>query len=372
MTVPSVNQIRDQIITDYEQELGQAVPILPRAFIRVWATAVSGVLVLVYRFGLWVYRQIFAPTADIEALTRIGEQYNIIRAPAQTAILEALASGIDSTVIPVGTLWQWNGVVYTQTEPATIATGSATIEIETLVAGSAGNAEDTELISLVKPVPGVDSSAQVTATIQSGEDAESIEAYRDRIILRQQQQPQGGAIPDWVAWTLEVPGVTRAVVEKPAPGDITVYALTGTDEATRQPDSGKRAEIETYISDLTRRPLNTETVSVETWTETEFDVTVTNVTPDDAQLRLDIENAIIAYLLDRFPRQYLVENNPKDRITEMDVMALCRDAGAEQAQVVIEKDSTPLPDGAYQLGVDSGIGLGEIAAPGVISVSASV
>lgn len=365
MTIPAVEEIRDQIMSDYEEKLGQTVPILPRAFIFVWATVVAGVLHLAYRFGLWIYRQIFAPTADAEALARIGSQYGLTRVPAQPAIKTIEISGNGETAIPIGTLWQYNGVVFEQTDAAeTDEFGSTTTDIQALTAGTAGNVPIGDTVTLVKPVAGIDNAATVTATVQTGEDTEELETFRDRIILRQQLPPQGGSIPDWIAWTLEVPGVIRALVTSPVAGSVVVYALVGTTVDDRKPDASKRAEIEDYISDESRRPLNIEDITVSDWTETVFDVQVTNVFPIDVSLRATIEAAIESYILSRFPRQYTIEVNPQDRITEMDILAICRDSGAEQASVAIQADTVPLIDGAYQLDA----GTGELALPGTISV----
>jgi uncharacterized phage protein gp47/JayE len=367
MTIPSVAEIRDQIMSDYEEKLGQDIPILPRAFIYVWATVVAGVLHLAYRFGMWIYRQIFATTADAEALVRIGGQYGLTRIAAQPAILTIEISGNGETAIPIGTLWQYNGIVFEQTDAAeTDEFGSTTTDIQALTAGTAGNVPIGDSVTLVKPVAGIDNSAAVTVTVQTGEDTEDLETFRDRIILRQQLPPQGGSIPDWIAWTLEVPGVIRALVTSPTAGTVTVYALVGTTEEDRKADETKRDEIEEYLSDDSRRPINIEAddITVSDWTETVFDVQVTNVFPIDVALRATIEAAIEAYLLSRFPRQYTIETNPQDRITEMDILAICRDSGAEQASVAIQADTVPLIDGAYQLDAATG----ELALPGTISV----
>ena len=44
ITVPTIAQIRNQIIADIEAKIGQTVPALPRAFFRVLATALAGVV----------------------------------------------------------------------------------------------------------------------------------------------------------------------------------------------------------------------------------------------------------------------------------------------------------------------------------------
>ena len=77
ITIPTIATIRDQIIADIESKIGQTVPVLPKAFFRVLATALAGVLALLYRFGAWIYRQIFVATADAEALALRGAEFGV-------------------------------------------------------------------------------------------------------------------------------------------------------------------------------------------------------------------------------------------------------------------------------------------------------
>lgn len=220
MTIPSTNQIRDQIIADYQSALGQTIPVMPKAFIRILASAIAGVLHLAYRFGAWIYRQIFATTADLEALQRIGGQYSVTRLPAVRAELTASVSGVAGTIIPTGTTYQTGGIVYETTDAETLdGIGSGEIELQCLTAGTLGNLPNSTVLEIVSPIAGLDSEAVVTATIVTGENAEAIEDYRDRILLKIQQKPQGGAIPDFITWTREVAGVVKVVVDRPTPGE---------------------------------------------------------------------------------------------------------------------------------------------------------
>lgn len=133
ITIPTITQIAAQIIADIETKIGQTVPTLPKAFYRVLAYAQAGVIVLQYRFAAWIYLQIFAQTADEEALVRIGEQYGIFRAPAVAAVLTVTATGANDTVIPATTLWTSNGTVYQQGAAVAIAGGTASVQVTCLM-----------------------------------------------------------------------------------------------------------------------------------------------------------------------------------------------------------------------------------------------
>lgn len=347
ITIPTVAQIRDQIITDIEAKIGQTIPTVPKAFFRVLATALAGVIALLYRFGAWVYDQIFPQTADAEALERIGGQYGILRSPAVAAKLTATATGANDEIIPPETLWQIGDVVYRQTLFAIIYGGSAVITIEALTNGTNTNQDVGTELTLVTPIAGVDNVATVLTTVITGEDQEPIEDYRNSIIQRLQQRPQGGATPDYITWALEVPGVVKAFAFNTDPGEVTVYpliALTG----TRIPGGPKLTEVETYLNATSRRPLCAN-VFADAMTERVITPTVTAVNPDTVDTRLAVESAWSNYLLRAFPMQYTDEANPTNIISLAGLYAEAIGAGARSITLTMEIDGVPGDIEAYTL-----------------------
>lgn len=327
ITIPTIAQIRDQIISDIEAKIGQTIPVLPKAFFRVLAMAIAGVLALLYRFGAWVYDQIFVATADREALIRRGSEFGILPNPAVAAKLTATATGANDTITQAGWLWQSVGVVYEQQEDVAIAAGSATIEVLCLTAGADGNLANGSTITLVTPQAGVDNDATIASTVTTGEDEEDIEVYRTRVETRLQQRPQGGATPDYITWALEVAGIVKAFAFNTAPGVVTVYpliALTG----TRIPAAPKLAEVEAYISDTSRKPLCASVEAV-AMTERTITPTVTALTPDNATLRQAIEDAWTAYMYRAFPKQYPDEIAPTDIVSLSGMYQEAMAAGAQ-------------------------------------------
>jgi uncharacterized phage protein gp47/JayE len=189
IAVPTIATIRDQIIGDIEGKIGTTTPILAKAFVRILATALAGVMALAYRFGAWTYRQIFPQTADEEALVRIGESYGLARTAAVAAVLTATATGDDGTIVPAETLWLYGDQVYRQTTASTVSSGSAAITLEALTAGDAGNLANGTELSISSPLSGMDGTATVASTVTTGEDAEDIEDYRTRVIDREARPP---------------------------------------------------------------------------------------------------------------------------------------------------------------------------------------
>lgn len=358
VTIPTVAQIRQQIIADIEGRIGTTIPILPKAFIRVLATALAGALALLYRVAAWVYRQIFPQTADEEALLRQGERYGIIRIAAVRAKVTATATGDNTTIIPAGTLWvATDGQVYSQTEAAEIAAGTATITVEALTAGDAGNRENGDILTIASPIAGLDAESTVASTLTMGEDQEAIEDYRTRVIERMQNAPQGGAAPDYVAWAREVAGIVKAFAFRTGPGYVTVYPLQAITGADRIPAPAKIAEVEAYVGADERRPLCANVVGG-TMTELDVDIEITDLDPNDAETKANIQAALEAYLYAAYPRQYIDEPAPTDIVSIAAIWAAVAAAGATASAITMLVDGNPAT--AYTLAEDEIVTLGSL------------
>ena len=183
------------------------------------------------------------------------------------------------------------------------------------------------------PLAGIDDDATVTTVSQSGEDAEDIEDFRARLLFRQQNQPQGGSIADFVLWATEVAGIAEAFIDRPEPGFVTVYPITDdADPADRIPSGAKLTEVENYVSDTERRPLNA-TVTAAAPTEIEFDVDISDLSPNDAETKAAIETAVENYMYSRRPLQYTDQATDRSTISAAQITRIAINAGAEVATV---------------------------------------
>lgn len=350
ITIPTIAEIRDQIISDIETKIGASIPIAPKAFVRVLAVALAGVQGLAYRFGKWIYQQIFPQTADEEALARIGDQYAISRIPAMRAQLTADATGDEDTELPAGTLWRGpNDLVYSQAATVVIPeAGTVEIAVECLTAGEDGNLEIGEILNLVTPIPGATGEATVNATVVTGEDQEDIEDYRDRILIRLRNRPQGGAAPDWVLWTREVPGIVKAFAFRTAPGTVTAYPLVAVTGDSRLPGAPKIAEVLAYLDDTALRPLCAD-VLVVAMTERSFTVKITGLQPNTQEVKDAITAAYQTYLWSRYPKQYPNEINPVDIVSAAALYGVAFEAGADQLTLELYINGNPSPIAAHIL-----------------------
>lgn len=350
MTIPTIAEIRDQILADIQSGLGATEPLLPRSAWGILATAVAGAVALVYRFAAWAQKQIFTQTADIDALVLRAAEYGLTRTPAQGWAGTATITGVDGTFVPAGTLWQSGDFVY-RSKAAVSISGSTTVEIESVATGDATNLADGEVIALVTPQTGVEREATVASTTQTGEDVESVEDFRTRILQRQRAIPQGGAVPDWIGWSTEVAGISEAFIDRPSAGVISVYPVT--DDANpenRIPTPAKIAEVESYLGDPKRSPIRADQINVVAPTEVVFDIAISGLIPDTASMRAGVVDAITAHLYGLRPKQYADEPDPRDIVSEAKVLSVIVKAGADAASVSIT-DGSGTPVSSYQLSI---------------------
>jgi uncharacterized phage protein gp47/JayE len=215
-----------------------------------------------------------------------------------------------------------------------------------LESGEAGNLQAGETLNIVSAIPDVDGVATVSSITTEAEDQETLEEYRARVIERYQKRPQGGALIDYNIWAREVPGITRSFSYRVDPGFIAVYPIED-GGATRIPSAAKLAEVDAYINDPSRRPLQALTV-VAAMTEVVFNVDISNLIPDTTDIRAEIEQNVEEFLLSRQPQQFLNEQNLKNVISEATMISIAIQSGAQSLDLVLKQDTTPVS--SYTLG----------------------
>lgn len=364
ISIPTIQELTDQIVDNYESELGEDIPVLQKAFVRVWARVKAGVIYLGYRHSLWVLKQAFAETAGREALERMGRDYRLTPIPPVTQKIIVSFDGAEGTTLPTNRSLTIGDKVFITRVSGSVGVGdsSLTVECEAQTPGVEGGALVGDEATLVREIPGLSAEGVVTTVTREAFNAEELESFRERVLAERRNPPQGGSTPDWVRWAREVPGVVRVLAFRTAPGEVTVYPLVGFTLGDRLPDSNKLTEITDYISDPVRRPLNCENASAVLFTEQEFDVVITNLTPDTADLRSRITTAIENYLVSRFPKQYVIQPGNQAVVSTMDIYSVCRDAGAESVNVQLDRVGGGLNIPAYEL-LNS-----ELAKPGSITI----
>lgn len=302
LTEPTAAEIRDVLIASIESRLGQTIPFLPKAVWRVFATAIAGIFVTLYKLGSFHFLQIFPQTAEENSLLQWGDLVGIFRSPAEPARIEVTCTGENGQQILTSSrlINNLTGATYLVDADQTIAGGVATVTMIATITGTIGNVSNGKVLSFVTPLPGIDNKCTVTDTIDIGLDAEDIEIYRGRVVDRFRKVPQGGAFADYELWSVEVPTIINAF---PYSGDIEgtveVYIESGV-EPDGIPSAQELSDVLDSINLPDRRPVTAEVFSLPI-DRVGFTVTVFGLTPSPIETKEIIETRLAQFFLSRNP-----------------------------------------------------------------------
>jgi len=210
---PSLQDLTDRILADFKSKMGNTSTFLRRSVVRIFGQVMAGAVHLLYGYLEYKADQLFATTADGDNLEFLAAEYGLSRRQAAKATGSVRAIGTIGTVIPIATILQNTDEVQYATDAAgTVGPyGYVDLALTAVDAGENANEEEGVSLEFVSPISGVDSEATIlTAGIDSGSDTESDDDFRARILYRKRYPPHGGNQFDYVAWALEIPGVTRA------------------------------------------------------------------------------------------------------------------------------------------------------------------
>lgn len=267
----------------------------------------------VYERVLYLYRQLFASTADAHHLEyRHAFEYGVARkpsAPAQGLVSFTQTAGPFVT-IPAGyRLTRADGVVFYFLDAAVpSATGVCGVAIRSEIGGAFTNtlpgtpldfAADTDY-------PNLPAHAIVgDQGLGGGADVESDDDLRARVLQRKRQPPHGGSKSDYERWALEVPGVTRVFVSafkatdpNEAHTPLTIYPLFDATRANGVPTAYDLLAVAQHIDPL--RPV-TARVYIAAPAPLAVDVAIAALRDDSPQLRASIEQNLAAMFNERVP-----------------------------------------------------------------------
>lgn len=296
--MPFERQTLPQTVAEVEAGLASRLPgadtRLRRAVLSVLARVVGGVAYGLDAFIAYKAKQIFPMTADKDHLPRLARPWRIFQKHAEAATGKASMPGLDGKVFPAGEVMQRaDGVQYQSMAEAEAVNGAALVPVECLTPGKEGNAAAGTTLTLVQPVEDFEFSGTVAeGGITAGVAVEDVEDMRGRLITRWQEPPQGGAVTDWKAWALEVPGVTRAWAYARWMGLGTVGVLFTTDNAESPiPDETMVQRVQDYLTDPERKPITAE-VFVVAPTAKPIDVEIQDLTPTTEAVKQAIRDEL--------------------------------------------------------------------------------
>lgn len=285
---PTLDELRDRSRTQIQARLGTG-PLLSRSVLAVLGDVIAGHSHGLYGYAAWAARQGLPTTADDDGVQNWATVFGLARKPATFATGSIQVTGVNGTVVPFRKrVRRADGVEFVTTAASTIANGVASVPVQALTAGQAGNTGPGAAITFTAPVSGASSSAAVNAAgLIGGSDAETIEDLRERVLQRARQVPGAGNQGDFVRWALEVGGVTRAwcFPRFPAVGSVGVTFATDDEPGSPIPSAAKVAEVFAHIDLL--RPVSAQLL---VYAPAALAVGVNVIlTPNTAEVRASVE-----------------------------------------------------------------------------------
>jgi len=103
---PTLQELNERTSRDFSGRLLDGAKPLDRSVIAVLSKVWAGSAHEMHGFLAWVFKQVFADTAEVVYLERWAAVWNLFRKPAAPAAGEIVFSGTDGAIIPAGTLVQ--------------------------------------------------------------------------------------------------------------------------------------------------------------------------------------------------------------------------------------------------------------------------
>lgn len=316
-TIPSINQIYESILSQLESEYGIELSPFGKVFLKALALVQAGKLKLLYLHLGEVQKNIFPDTADPESvggtLERFGRvKLNRDRFPATAGKYSVTVTGTAGAVVPPQTTFKSNddssnpGMLFICDSGYTLTGSGDSFHVRALVAGTGSQLNVGDQLTATIPLANVDQVVTVDVEITTPLAAETIEDYRDKILLAFRLEPQGGAGSDYTLWALDAQGVKMVYpyAKSGAPGEIDVFVEATIADSTDGKGTPSQAILDAVadvievdpnnsnIYERGRRPLGVLNVNVIPVTVLEVDITITSFSGLTAEIESAIEDGL--------------------------------------------------------------------------------
>lgn len=318
--IPSLIELQKNLENDFIDKLSLSNDDLKRT-LNAFNAVISAELKTLYLFLADIQRNIFPDTADVEeqggTLQRLGNIYlNRPLFPATIGVYKITVSGVIGSVLRSELTFKSNedalntGQLFVLDAPHTMATITDVIEVRSLGSGKDFKLNVGDKLTITEPVIGIDKTVLVSQIVTEPQEGETIENYRNAILLAIQLERQGGSKSDYRQWASDAQGVRLVYpyVRDANAGIIDVYV-----EATLQDSrDGKGTPTPTLLTNVQnvilqdpdnskpinergRQPLQAN-VFVKPIVIIPVDVTIVGLQDASLSVRNAIENSIKEFL----------------------------------------------------------------------------
>lgn len=356
LDTPTTKEISDNIIAQLEASLSQSIPLLPKSFMRVLSKALAGVFILLYKYGGFMFLQMFVQTASIKDTSVLGVSVSPLKfwgrligvgdpvAATSARLLVDVVVENQVGFLPSGSqmIRADTGVTYLTTVAVALAAPNVGVIVQAASdqtggggAGAIGNLESGDVLSFANPLPNVARNTQVIGQLTTGADEESTDAYRQRITDRFQKRPQGGAYADYLLWGSEASGIINVYPYTGSPGEVDVYSEATVASSGSSDGIPTTAQLQSVLDLInfdenglaSRRNANAFVNSLPI-IRTGFDIGVSGISGVDSlsQVQIDVTEAVTEYFLTIEPFIAGLSILPRrDQITRTKLSAIVED-----------------------------------------------
>lgn len=224
--IKTIQQHVTDTVRAFDANLPGADAALLRNNLRPTAQVLGGGLFQLERFIAWGVDQKFVLTCAADQLDRHGAEMKpaVPRKKAEKARGAVVVTATGAISLASGAMLARSDGAQFSVDAGIVlaAAGSAEVQVTAMVAGGDGATAAGAALSATSGLTGPASFAVNSGGLGGGADVESHEAYRARLLFAKAYPEHGGSAPDWLRYTLAVPGVTRAFIEPLGHGRGTV------------------------------------------------------------------------------------------------------------------------------------------------------
>ena len=316
-----ISELKDEIVADFQTEFGGFKSFLKRSIIQVFAVVLAGLVWTLQKRIQKVADGIFSDTASGADLDLIGNRLNLARkTPTETKATVAVQA-FKSVTIQAGTiLVSISGEEYYTTETKDLTVGKGSLNVTSKSKGQLSSLLSNSKLRFKYAVDGVEILSEITVT-QEGVDGEQDKEYRLRVIDREKRRPQGGSFNDYITWTKETPGITRAWAFTSGVSTVDIYAVKDNESNILLSTSDLEA-VKSSISKTDRLPLGS-LVTVRNVLIKKVKVTITGYTgTESSKTSLEIDLKRFFSEREMLPPFYLDSQEGLNKITKIDVAGI--------------------------------------------------
>ena len=302
-STPTLTEVRSLVRDAIRGSLPGADATVPNSVLRVVSDVQGGLAHLNLQYIDWLALQLLPDTAETVWLDRhaaiwlVNADETIGRKQATFSQGTVAVTGFPGTLVPSGSILSGAaadfGVIdFQTTQQITIGSSATPVAVTALDPGQQSNLLPGAVLEFIAPTSGVDAAASVIF-LYGGNDTETDDDLRARVLQRIQQPPMGGDAEDYIAWTLGIPGVTRAwsYPQEMGIGTVTVRFMMDNLRASSGgfPVQDDINAVTAYLN--TRRPVTVKDFFVVAPIPFEIEFEIENLVPDTQDIRGSIEKS---------------------------------------------------------------------------------